>query len=102
MGQIHEKHIAFHRKYIPSHKNYNYYDTKQDREKAIQQGEAIGLQKGRIDITTETSMLASQMAQPREGHLVAVLRVISYLKKPFFGRLRISRKNLCLVIGKAI
>jgi hypothetical protein len=42
---------------------------------------------GRIDITTETSMLASQMAQPREGHFVAVLRIFSYLKKHHNSRI---------------
>jgi hypothetical protein len=39
------------------------------------------IELGRIDIVTEVSMLASQMALPREGHLVAVLRIFSYLKK---------------------
>jgi hypothetical protein len=28
----------------------------------------------RIDLTTEISMLATHMAMPREGHLIAVLR----------------------------
>jgi hypothetical protein len=36
---------------------------------------------GRIDLTTETSMLAAHMAMPREGHLISVLRIFSYLKK---------------------
>jgi hypothetical protein len=35
---------------------------------------------GRIDITTETSMLASHMTQPRETHFVAVLRIFSCLR----------------------
>ena len=35
---------------------------------------------GRIDIITEVSELASQLAMPREGHLEAVFRVFSYLK----------------------
>ena len=35
---------------------------------------------GRIDITTEVSMLATHMAMPREGHLFAVFRVFAYLK----------------------
>jgi hypothetical protein len=42
---------------------------------------------GRIDITTETSMLAAQMAFPREGHLIAVLRIFSYLKKHHNARI---------------
>ena len=35
---------------------------------------------GRVDIITEVSVLASQMAQPREGHLDAVFHVFGYLK----------------------
>jgi hypothetical protein len=35
---------------------------------------------GRVDIITEVSELASQLALPREGHLDAVFRIYSYLK----------------------
>ena len=35
---------------------------------------------GRVDIITEVSTLASQMAMPREGHMDAVLRVFAYVK----------------------
>jgi preprotein translocase subunit Sss1 len=42
---------------------------------------------GRIDITTEVSMLASHMAMPREGHLYAVFRVFAYLKAKHNSRL---------------
>jgi hypothetical protein len=35
---------------------------------------------GRIEITTEVSMLAAHMAMPREGHLYAVFRIFAYLK----------------------
>jgi hypothetical protein len=35
---------------------------------------------GRIDISTEVSMLAAHNALPREGHLAAVFRIYSYLK----------------------
>ena len=35
---------------------------------------------GRIDIITEVSMLASQLALPREGHLEAVFHIFGYLK----------------------
>jgi hypothetical protein len=45
------------------------------------------IELGRIDIVTEVSMLASQMALPREGHLVAVLRIFSYLKKHHNSRI---------------
>ena len=42
---------------------------------------------GRIDITGEVSILASHMALPRQGHLVAVLRVFAYLKHHHNSRL---------------
>ena len=43
---------------------------------------------GRIDIITEVSLLASQMALPRMGHLMQVFRCFAYLK---------IRHNGCLV-----
>jgi hypothetical protein len=36
---------------------------------------------GRIDIHVEVSMLASFLAQPREGHLDQCLHIFAYLKK---------------------
>jgi hypothetical protein len=42
---------------------------------------------GRIDITTEVSMLASHMAMPRKGHLYAVFRLFAYLKAKHKSRL---------------
>ena len=45
------------------------------------------IELGRIDIITEVSMLASQMALPRKGHLFAILRIFSYLKKHANSRL---------------
>ena len=36
---------------------------------------------GRIDIITEVSTLSSYLAQPREGHLEAVLHIFAFLKK---------------------
>ena len=42
---------------------------------------------GRIDIITETSMLASHSAMPREGHLEAVFRTFAYLKKKHNSRM---------------
>jgi hypothetical protein len=42
---------------------------------------------GRIDITTEVSMLAAHMAMPRMGHLFAVFRVFAYLKNKHNARL---------------
>ena len=36
---------------------------------------------GRIDITMETSALASMIAMPREGHLDAIYHMFSFLKK---------------------
>lgn len=42
---------------------------------------------GRIDIITEVSMLASQLAMPRKGHLEAVLRIFGYLKNKHNARM---------------
>ena len=39
------------------------------------------LELGRVDIITEVSILASQMAAPRMGHLDVALHVMSYLKR---------------------
>ena len=36
---------------------------------------------GRVDIITEVSTLALQMAMPREGHMDAVFHVFAYLKE---------------------
>ena len=45
------------------------------------------IELGRIDIITETSMLASFSAMPRLGHLYAVLRIFAYLRRKHNGRL---------------
>jgi hypothetical protein len=42
---------------------------------------------GRLDITTEVSMLAAHMAAPGEGHLRAVYQVFAYLKNKHNARL---------------
>jgi hypothetical protein len=42
---------------------------------------------GRLDITTEVSMLAAHMAAPKEGHLTAVIYVFAYLKNKHNARL---------------
>jgi len=42
---------------------------------------------GRLDITTEVSMLAAHMAMPRIGHLHAAFRVFAYLKLKHNARL---------------
>ena len=42
---------------------------------------------GRVDIITETSVLASHMALPREGHLEAALHVFGYLKRKHNARM---------------
>ena len=42
---------------------------------------------GRVDMITETSVLASFMAMPREGHLNAALHVFSYLKRKHNARM---------------
>jgi hypothetical protein len=45
------------------------------------------IEMGRLDVTTEVSMLATHMAAPREGHLDVVFRVFSYLKNKHNARL---------------
>ena len=45
------------------------------------------VEMGRIDITTEVSMLSSFVAMPREGHLNQVLHIFAYLKSHLNARL---------------
>jgi hypothetical protein len=45
------------------------------------------IEMGRLDITTEVSMLVAHMAAPREGHLTAVIHVFAYLKNKHNARL---------------
>jgi len=42
---------------------------------------------GRIDIITEVSLLSSQMAMPREGHLEAIFHLFAYLKRKHNSRM---------------
>ena len=42
---------------------------------------------GRIDISTEVSLILSHLAFPREGHLEAALHVMAYLKQKHNSRL---------------
>ena len=42
---------------------------------------------GRVDIITEVSLLASQMAQPREGNLEAVFHLFAHLQHKHNSRL---------------
>jgi hypothetical protein len=42
---------------------------------------------GRVDIITEVSMLAPQLANPREGHLEAVYRIYAYLDNKHHSRM---------------
>ena len=41
----------------------------------------------RVDIITEVSIMASQMAMPREGHLEAVLRVFGFIRQKYNSRM---------------
>ena len=43
------------------------------------------MELGRSDIVMETSALASMMAFPREGHVDAVFRIFSFLKRKHNG-----------------
>ena len=40
-----------------------------------------------VDIITKVSMIESQIAMPREGHLEAVLYVISFLRQKYNSRM---------------
>ena len=42
---------------------------------------------GRVDIMTEVSLLASQTASPREGHLTAIFHLFAYLKRKHNARM---------------
>ena len=42
---------------------------------------------GRFDIITEVSLLASQLANPREGHLETVFYMFAYLKNKHNSRM---------------
>jgi hypothetical protein len=50
---------------------------------------------GRVDIITETSMLASHLALPREGHLEAALHMFSYLFDPTYPETDMSKFKEC-------
>jgi hypothetical protein len=39
------------------------------------------VERGRVDICLECSMLSSHLAPPREGHLNQVFRIFAYLRK---------------------
>ena len=45
---------------------------------------------GRVDITTEVSLLASHVALPRKGHLQTVFHIYGYLKKRHNSRLALD------------
>ena len=49
------------------------------------------MELGRIDIITEVSMLASQLALPREGHLEAAFQIFGYLKGHHNARMVFDR-----------
>jgi Reverse transcriptase (RNA-dependent DNA polymerase) len=66
--------------------------TELDADKANYYQSLVGvlrwiIELGRLDITTEVSMLAAHMAAPREGHLQAVFQVFAYLKQKHNARL---------------
>jgi hypothetical protein len=69
-------------------------DALVDEEEAAYYQSQIGILRriveiGRVDIVTEVSLLASQLALPRKGHLFQVFRIFCYLLK--------SRHSGCLV-----
>ena len=80
---------------VPWPSNYTAEDDttpKLDEEWANYYQHLIGilhwtLELGRVDIISEVSILASQMAAPRMGHLDAALHVVSYLKRKHNARM---------------
>ena len=70
MGQIHEKYIAFDRKYIPLHKNYNYYDTKQDRRQVLRaKTRRVARSHQRIEIRGSSSSLLDLLHKSRQNRI---------------------------------
>ena len=41
---------------------------------------------GRVDIITKVSLVASQMAMPREGYLDAILHIFGFLRRKYNSR----------------
>jgi len=79
-----------------------------DEEKTNKFQELIGILRlaielGWIDILTEVSCLSQHLAEPREGHLVAVYKIFKYLSlrlKSSKGRIVFNGKSI--VIDSAI
>ena len=53
---------------------------------------------GRVDITTEVSMLSSCLALPREGHLKQLSWMFSYLEKQNNSEMVLIMHSLMLII----
>ena len=52
---------------------------------------------GWIDIHVQVAMLSSYLAQPRQGHLEAVLHILTYLQK--YKRSKVVYDNTCVTGG---
>ena len=50
----------------------------------------------RVDIITKVSMLASQVAIPREGHLEVVLHVFEFIRQNYNSRMNFDPTSLVI------
>ena len=50
----------------------------------------------RVDIITKVSMLASQVAIPREGHLEVVLHVFEFIRQNYNSRMNFDPNSLVI------
>jgi len=75
-----------------------------DEEKTNRFQQLIGILRwtielGRIDILTEVSCLSQHLAEPREGHLIAVYKIFKYLSlrlKNSRGRIVFNGKSMII------
>ena len=101
---------------MPGHKQGNRatnpfptdYDPDLDTTNELDQNQAIYYQSqivilhwidelGRIDIATEVSLLASDVALPRKGHVQTVFHIYAHLKKRHNSRLAMTHLTSALI-----
>jgi len=78
-----------------------------DEEKSNRFQQLIGILRwaielGRIDILTEVSCLSQHLAEPREGHLIAVYKIFKYLSlrlKNIKGRIVFNGKSMIIDVA---
>ena len=83
--------------YVPEQDNAPELDPKQANYCQSMVGVLhLMVELGRVNVITETSVLASHMALPREGHLDAALHVFGYLKKSTMQEWSLTQLTLIL------